>query len=84
MPRGGCLSGEIVRACQRNADSLRIVCHFAGPAADEILRRAHPVHHFRRTAARDVTVHGRRIKAGDKVTMWYASGNFDEEKFPDP
>ena len=33
---------------------------------------------------RDVTVHGRRIKAGDKVTMWYASGNYDEEKFADP
>jgi cytochrome P450/nitrite reductase/ring-hydroxylating ferredoxin subunit len=56
----------------------------AGSAADEILRRAHPVHHFRRTAARDVTIHGRRIRAGDKVTMWYASGNYDEEKFADP
>jgi cytochrome P450/nitrite reductase/ring-hydroxylating ferredoxin subunit len=56
----------------------------AGTAADEILRRAHPVHHFRRTAARDVTAHGRRIKAGDKVTVWYASGNYDEEKFADP
>lgn len=56
----------------------------AETAADEILRRAHPVHHFRRTATRDVTVHGRRIKAGDKVTMWYASGNYDEERFVDP
>lgn len=56
----------------------------AGAAADEILRRAHPVHRFRRTATRDVTTHGRRIKAGDKVTVWYASGNFDEEKFADP
>ena len=56
----------------------------AGTAADEILRRAHPVHHFRRTATRDVTIHGRRIKAGDKVTMWYAAGNYDEEKFADP
>ena len=32
----------------------------------------------------DVAVHGRRIKAGDKVTMWYAAGNYDEEKFADP
>lgn len=56
----------------------------AASAADEILRRAHPVHHFRRTATRDVTVHGRRIRAGDKVTMWYAAGNYDEEKFADP
>jgi cytochrome P450 len=56
----------------------------AGTAADELLRRAHPVHHFRRTAARDVTVHGRRIRTGDKVTIWYASGNYDEDRFADP
>ena len=56
----------------------------AASTADEILRRAHPVHHFRRTATRDVTVHGRTIAAGDKVTFWYASGNFDDERFPDP
>jgi cytochrome P450/nitrite reductase/ring-hydroxylating ferredoxin subunit len=56
----------------------------AGTAADEILRRAHPVHHFRRTATRDVTVHGRRIATGDKVTFWYAAGNFDEERCADP
>jgi cytochrome P450/nitrite reductase/ring-hydroxylating ferredoxin subunit len=56
----------------------------AGSAADEILRRAHPVHHFRRTATRDVAAHGRRIKAGDKVTMWFCAGNYDERKFPDP
>ncbi len=56
----------------------------AGTAADEILRRAHPVHHFRRTATRDATAHGRRIKAGDKVTMWFGAGNYDERKFPDP
>jgi len=56
----------------------------APTAADELLRRAHPVHRFRRTATRDVTMHGRRIAAGDKVTIWYASGNFDEERFADP
>jgi cytochrome P450/nitrite reductase/ring-hydroxylating ferredoxin subunit len=56
----------------------------AGTAADEILRWAHPVHHFRRTATRDVVVHGRRIRKGDKVAIWYASGNFDDEQFPDP
>ncbi len=56
----------------------------AGLAADEILRRAHPVHRFRRTATRDVSAHGRTIKAGDKVTVWYAAGNYDDEKFADP
>ena len=56
----------------------------AATAADELLRRAHPVHHFRRTATRDVVAHGRRIKAGDKVTIWYAAANYDEDKFADP
>jgi cytochrome P450/nitrite reductase/ring-hydroxylating ferredoxin subunit len=67
-------------------ETARLIANpsLAGTAADEILRRAHPVHHFRRTAARDVTVHGRTIKTGDKVTVWYASGNYDEEKFADP
>jgi cytochrome P450/nitrite reductase/ring-hydroxylating ferredoxin subunit len=56
----------------------------ASTAADELLRRAHPVHHFRRTATRDVVMHGRRVKAGDKVTIWYAAANYDDAKFPDP
>lgn len=68
------------------AELARLVADrsLAAKAADEILRRAHPVHHFRRTATRDVVMHGRRIRAGDKVTFWYASGNFDETKFADP
>ncbi|HET7367676.1 MAG TPA: cytochrome P450 [Gaiella sp.] len=56
----------------------------ASTAADELLRRAHPVHHFRRTATQDVVLHGRRIRRGDKVTIWYASANYDDRKFPDP
>ncbi|HXQ87246.1 MAG TPA: cytochrome P450, partial [Gaiella sp.] len=56
----------------------------AATAADELLRRAHAVHHFRRTATRDVVMHGRRIKEGDKVTIWYAGANYDDAKFADP
>jgi cytochrome P450/nitrite reductase/ring-hydroxylating ferredoxin subunit len=56
----------------------------APTAADELLRRAHPVHHFRRTATRDVEIHGRRIEHGDKVTIWYTAANYDEDKFADP
>ena len=40
--------------------------------------------HFRRTAARDTELRGVPLRAGDKVVMWYISGNFDEEEFPDP
>ncbi|MFD7735111.1 cytochrome P450 [Kitasatospora phosalacinea] len=53
-------------------------------AVEEFLRRASPVHHFRRTATRDTHLGGRRIRAGDKVVMWYSSGNRDERVFADP
>jgi cytochrome P450 len=53
-------------------------------AAEEILRWATPVHHFRRTAAVDTELAGTRIAAGDKVTTWFVSGNRDETVFPDP
>ena len=52
--------------------------------ADEILRWATPVLHFRRTAAHNVELRGRSIEAGDKVVVWYISANFDEEVFDDP
>jgi cytochrome P450 len=55
-----------------------------GPAVEELLRWASPVYHFRRTATRDVEMHGKTIRAGDKVVMWFASGNRDETRFPDP
>jgi cytochrome P450 len=51
---------------------------------EELLRWASPVYHFRRTATRDVELGGKTIKEGDKVVMWFASGNRDEAKFPDP
>jgi cytochrome P450 len=53
-------------------------------AADEMLRWATPVHHFRRTAAVDTELNGTAIKAGDKVTTWFVSGNRDEEMFERP
>ena len=53
-------------------------------AIEELIRWASPVYHFRRTATRDVELHGKQIKAGDKVVMWFASGNRDDSKFDDP
>jgi cytochrome P450 len=46
----------------------------------EIIRYHTPVLHMRRTARKDVELAGRRIAAGDKVVMWYISGNRDESK----
>lgn len=53
-------------------------------AVEEVLRWASPLLHMRRTATQDVTVRGSEIKAGDKVVLWYISGNRDEDVFQDP
>lgn len=52
-------------------------------AIEEILRWAPPNPYNRRTATRDVVLHGHRIKAGDKVTFWWPSANRDEDVFDD-
>jgi cytochrome P450 len=52
-------------------------------AADEIVRWASPVIHMRRTANEDIDIGRTRISAGEKVVMWYWSGNRDEDHFPD-
>jgi len=53
-------------------------------AVEEFLRWASPVYHFRRTATRDVELGGQQVKEGDKVVMWFASGNRDEDVFENP
>jgi cholest-4-en-3-one 26-monooxygenase len=53
-------------------------------AVEEILRCVAPVMYFRRTTTRDVEIRGQQITAGEKVTMWYISGNRDEEVFEEP
>lgn len=47
----------------------------------EIIRWQTPLPHMRRTATVDVELGGKRIQAGDKVIMWYVSGNRDERVF---
>lgn len=53
-------------------------------AVQEIVRWVSPVLHMRRTATEDTEIRGQKIRQGDKVVMWYASGNRDEEKWDDP
>jgi hypothetical protein len=52
--------------------------------ADEIIRWATPALYFRRTATRDFDMHGKTVRAGDKVLYWFISGNRDETAFADP
>jgi cytochrome P450 len=50
----------------------------------EIVRWQTPISHMRRTALADVEFRGRQIRKGDKVVMWYLSGNRDEEVIERP
>ena len=50
----------------------------------ETIRYQTPVIHMRRTATRDVEFRGHRIRHGDKVVMWYVSGNRDETAIDNP
>jgi cytochrome P450 len=50
----------------------------------EIIRWQTPVAHMRRTALEDIEFGGKQIKKGDKVVMWYVSGNRDETAIDDP
>jgi cytochrome P450 len=49
----------------------------------EMVRFQSPVGHMRRTALQDTEIGGKAIKKGDRVVMWYVSGNRDEEVIPD-
>jgi len=53
-------------------------------ATDEVLRWATPILHMRRTATTDTELADTSIAEGDKVVMWYASANRDDEVFDDP
>ncbi|MEY4162514.1 MAG: hypothetical protein RI939_1243 [Actinomycetota bacterium] len=53
-------------------------------AVEEIVRYATPVIHFRRTATADTEINGQPIKQGEKVVMFYQSGNRDERVFGNP
>lgn len=62
------------QAVRQDKDLLR-------KGAAEMVRYASPVLHMRRTATADTELGGKRIAKGDKVVMWYASGNRDESIF---
>lgn len=59
--------------------------HSLVPAfVSETIRWQTPLAHMRRTATEDVEMHGKTIKKGDQIAMWYASGNRDETHFERP
>jgi cytochrome P450 len=80
------ISGSIV-ALNQNPDQDRILRANPGlipSMVSETIRWQTPLAYMRRTALRDFEMHGKTIKAGDKVAMWYVSGNRDEEVIERP
>lgn len=65
-------------------DRLRDDRSLLPTAVDEVLRWSSPLLYFRRNAVADMTVGGADIAAGDIVSLWYASANFDESVFDHP
>ena len=53
-------------------------------AIEELVRMISPIVCMRRTATRDVELHGRQVREGDKVVLWFTSANRDERVFHDP
>jgi len=69
-------------ALHRHPDQYRKLIDNPGLVASlvpEIIRWQTPVIHMRRTALEDAELGGKRIRKGDKVAMWYISGDRDEE-----
>jgi linalool 8-monooxygenase len=80
------LSHTIV-AFSRNPDqwdAIRADPDLLKTAPAEFVRYASPVLHMRRTATADVEIGGQAVRKGDKVVMWYISGNRDEAVFAEP
>ena len=62
-------------------DRLRESPDLIGNMVSEIIRWQTPLAHMRRTATKDTVLRGRKIGKGDKVVMWYVSGNRDDAVF---
>ena len=65
-------------------DKLRANPKLVDSLVPEIIRWQTPLAHMRRTAVADIELAGKSIKKGDKVAMWYLSGNRDGSAIEDP
>jgi linalool 8-monooxygenase len=80
------LSGGFLALADHPAEKQRLIADpsLLGSAASEIVRWVSPVMHMRRTAIEPAQIGDQSIRAGDKVILWYCSGNRDEAIFADP
>lgn len=65
-------------------DKLRADPSLIPNMVSEIIRYQTPLSYMRRRATKDVELRGKTIREGDKVVMWYISGNRDPRKFEEP
>ena len=65
-------------------EKLRNQPELIDSAVEEMLRWGSVTMHFRRTALQDTDLNSKTIKAGDKVLIWYISGDYDETEFVNP
>ena len=80
------ISGGVVALNQnpKEYDKLRANPSLIPSMVSEIIRYQTPLAHMRRTAIADGIVGGKTIKKGDKIVMWYISGNRDETEIDRP
>ena len=65
-------------------DKLKADPNLVPNMVSEIIRYQTPLMHMRRTVTHDVIFGGKKMKAGDKVALWYVSGNRDESRIDNP
>ncbi|MEM8861490.1 MAG: cytochrome P450 [Chloroflexota bacterium] len=76
-----------LQALLENPDQLELLRErpeLIESATEEMLRWGSVTMHFRRTLTQDYEMRGKTMKAGDRVVLWYISGDYDERQFPDP
>ena len=80
------ISGAMLALIEHPEQRQRLIddANLMPTAVEEFLRYVSPLIYFRRTLQRDVVVGGRQLREGDKVAMYYPSGNRDGASFDDP
>ncbi len=80
------ISGSVVAMNQfpEEFEKLKQNPELVANMVSEIIRWQTPLAHMRRVATEDIELGGQQIKKGDKVVMWYISGNRDERKVENP
>jgi cytochrome P450 len=80
------ISGGLLAFSQHRGEWEKLRAHpeLLPDAVEEVLRWVSPITHFIRTAMEDYELRGTRIRSGEQVALFWASGNRDEEVFTEP